>query len=204
MINFFTYKASTGRVDVRLETGLNTLDVHPGLDTAVAVHPLYAAVQPVDLLTDGLHQSDHDPRDKLLADPADLGVNTDHVVEDFLHVVPSPGRSDALGPVELPGVHVGLDDGDDGLTLQLIVGVEQLLVQDAVHVDTLRHGLVQAQLLQVGEFGEDVGENFGLGVLAVVETVEKSPGVWRDVSLTAETFIKLNQHSPFCNPVLHL
>ena len=188
MINFFTYKASTGLVDVRLETGLDTLDVHPGLDTAVAVHPLYAAVEPINLLADGLHQPDHHSRYKLLANPADLGVNTDHVVENLLHVVASPGRSDALGPVELAGIHVGLDDGDDGLTLQLIVGVEQLLVQDAVHVDALRHSLVQTQLLQVGEFSEDVGEDFGLGVLAVVETVEKSPRVWRDVGLTAETF----------------
>ena len=182
----FTYKACTGLVDVRLKTGLNTLDVHPGLDTAVAVHPLNAAVQSVHLLTDGLHQSDHHPRDELLANPADLGVNTDHVVENFLHVVPSPGRSDALGPVELAGVHVGLDDGDDGLALQLVVSVEQFLIEDAVHVDTLGHGLVQAELLQVGEFGEDAGEDFGLGVLAVVETVEKSPGVRRDVGLTAE------------------
>ena len=163
-----TYKACTGLVDVRLETGLNTLDVHPGLDTAVAVHPLNAAVQPVDLLTDGLHQSDHHSPDKLLANPGDLGVNTDHVVKYFLHVVPSPSRSHTLGPVKLPGVHVGLDDGDDGLTLQLIVGVEQLLVQDAVHVDALRHRLVQAELLKVGQFGYDVWEDSGLSILAVV------------------------------------
>ena len=124
------------------------------------------------------------------------------LVHDLLDVVARAGGADALGPVELAGVHVGLDDGDDGLALQLIVGVEELLVQDAVHVDTLGHGLVQAELLQVGEFGEDAGEDFGLGVLAVVETVEKSPGVRRDVGLTAEIYTQSNL-STFTS-VLHL
>ena len=119
-------------------------------------------------------------------------MHTDHVVKDFLHVVPSSGWANTLGPVKLAGVHVWFDNGDDGLTLQLIVGVEELLVQDAVHVDALGHGLVQAELLQVGEFGQDVGEDLGLGVLAVVEAVEQSPGVWGDVGLTAGTFIKSN------------
>ena len=41
-----TDKSCTGGVHVRLETGLDTLDVHPGLDTAVAVHPLDTTVQP--------------------------------------------------------------------------------------------------------------------------------------------------------------
>ena len=41
-----TNKSLAGLVHIRLETGLDTLDVHPGLDTPVAVHPLYTAVQP--------------------------------------------------------------------------------------------------------------------------------------------------------------
>ena len=77
------------------------------------------------------------------------------------------------------------------------------MIEYAVHVDALGHGLVQAELLQVGEFGEDAGEDFGLSIFAVVETVEKSPGVWRDVGLAAETFIQLNLPT-FSSPVLHL
>jgi len=48
-------------------------------------------------------------------------------------VLPGSRGPHTLGPVELPHVHVGLNDGDDGLALQLDVGVEQLLVQHAVH-----------------------------------------------------------------------
>ena len=55
------------------------------------------------------------------------------------------------------------------------------------------------ELLQVGEFSEHVGEDFGLGVLAVVETIEKSSGVWRDVGLSAETLSKINL-STFSSP----
>ena len=103
-----------------------------------------------------------------------------------LHVVPCPRRPDALGPVKLASVHVGLDDGNDGLTLQFIVGVKELLIEHAVHVDALGHGLVQAELLQVREFGENVGQDFCLRVLAVVEAVEKSPGVRWYITLAAE------------------
>ena len=47
--------------------------------------------------------------------------------------LPGSGGSDTLGPVKLPHVHVGLDDGDDRLALQLNVGVKKLLVQHTVH-----------------------------------------------------------------------
>ena len=117
---------------------------------------------------------------------------TDDLSTSHLHVVPGPGRSDALGPVELAGVHVRLDDRDDGFTLQLVVGVKQLLVQDAVHVDTLADGLVETELLEVGKFSDDVGENSGLGVLAVVEAVEESSRVRRNVTLAARVSSESN------------
>ena len=84
-----TDKSCTGGVHVRLETGLDTLDVHPGLDTAVAVHPLYAAVEPINLLADGLHQPDHHSRYKLLSNPADLATLVLIEIEGA-RVVPHP------------------------------------------------------------------------------------------------------------------
>ena len=50
--------------------------------------------------------------------------------------------SDTFDPIKLALVHVRLDDGDDrlDLKLELDVGVEELLVEDAVHVDAIEDG----------------------------------------------------------------
>ena len=142
-------------------------------------------ISPIDLLTHSPDQTDHNSGHKLLTNPGHLPLDTHHVVNDLLNIVPSSSWSDTLGPVKLATVHVGLNDGDDGLTLQLIVGVKQFLIQNTIHIDALCHSFIQTKLIKVIQFCHYVWNNFCLGKLAIIETVEESSGVGRNVCLGA-------------------
>ncbi len=70
-------------------------------------------------------------------------------------MAPLPGsrRPHTLGPVKLPHVHVGLNDGDDRLALQLYVGVKELLVEHAVHACNQQQMEVGAEAVEGGKGG---------------------------------------------------
>lgn len=67
-------------------------------------------------------------------------MHGDDVVQDFLNIISGVDRFRTTGPVELPGVHGRLDDGDDGFTLELHVSLEKLSVENVVALEGLGNG----------------------------------------------------------------